>query len=356
MRAPLSKLARHNLSKGGTWGKVLLTVLAVVIGMLIIVAIMRALKISTMAVGYVFFIPWMILVSYFMLIRPSQLVHKKNEYDYNAAQDLYKTMQQMSTCFPIVDDTTNGMRVFRKYSLGEVTRHFDSQTNAQITGWLDHSFGVAGWGVGLQIGSVGVGTGKIGIAGQSDVHLNLSGTTRDNLMGDGFIAVLEEHPLSAEGDIIRVVVPSLPASRELVKSMLLTLGTTFGEGSHREEVCQKSIAGLQGSIYDDVMHVSDRLGKIIRLDLNRRPTITVVGIELAEHVILAGAIKFDNDNRWYQIFPLGLIQKITEVAARPEIMNIEPLRREPGTIACSSCGRKQIPGNARFCPDCGNRV
>lgn len=39
-----------------------------------------------------------------------------------------------------------------------------------------------------------------------------------------------------------------------------------------------------------------------------------------------------------------------------ELASVVPLRREPGMIACSSCGRKQIPGNAQFCPDCGNRV
>ena len=58
------------------------------------------------------------------------------------------------------------------------------------------------------------------------------------------------------------------------------------------------------------------------------------------------------------LFCAGLPGLLLLVAHSPieELASVVPLRRDPGTIACSSCGRKQIPSNAQFCPDCGNRV
>jgi hypothetical protein len=239
--------------------------------------------------------------------------NEKNEVDHNAAQEFDRALKQVSAQSPsIVDDSTPGMRVLSEYSLGEVARHFDSDTHAKITGGLEHRFGLVGWGVGVSIGSVGVGTGQIGIQGKSDVHLDLSGTARDNLIGDGFVAVLEKDQSSGERDIIRVVGLSDPATREYVSSMLLSLGRGFGQESHRDNVFRRNVPGIQSSFHNDAAHVSDRLSSIMRMELSGRPTITVVGIELTEHAILGGAIRFGNDKRWYQLFPLCLIQKISE--------------------------------------------
>jgi hypothetical protein len=239
----------------------------------------------------------------------------QNEYDYNLSNSIYNSFVTLHNSSPnIVDDKMKGVLVYRSYSLGEIVRHFDNQTNAQITGWLDHKFGVVGWGVGVQMGSVGLGTGQTGIIGKSSVHLDLTGTTRDNLVGDGFVAVIEQNPLSGKGDIVRVAVPSEPASREYITTLILSLGRGFGEGSYREEVFRKNIGFLQSSIRSDITYVSDRLSSISRMEPSRKPTITVVGSGLSEHCVLAGAIQFENDNRWYQLFPLSLIQKIIEIA------------------------------------------
>jgi hypothetical protein len=70
---------------------------------------------------------------------------------------------------------------------GEVSRHFDSNTSAAITGWLSHEPGFRGWGVVAHP----LGIGQLGLSGTSKVDLTSSGTARDNLMGDGFVAAFE---------------------------------------------------------------------------------------------------------------------------------------------------------------------
>jgi hypothetical protein len=242
-------------------------------------------------------------------------INKENEADYNSAVDLNSELAEISNRRPKIMGNTDNIRVFRKFSVGEVTRHYDSQTDSQVTGWLDHSLNVVGWGVGFSVGSTGIGIGKTGIVGQSGVHLDLSGKTRDNLIGDGFVAVLEENPGSAQADIVRLVVPSDPAAREYIASLLTTLGKGFGEGSYRDMVLRDKIAELQNASRNDISYVSDRLNSILRKEPGRRPTVTVVGSELTEHAILGGAIQFENDTNWYQLFPVGVISKIIQITS-----------------------------------------
>jgi hypothetical protein len=242
-------------------------------------------------------------------------IQKQNECDYNASIDLNKELSQLSIHRPTIMGDTSNIRVFRKYLVGEVTRHFDSQTNSQITGWLDHNLSVVGWGVGARVGSTSLGIGQVGFIGKSDVHLDSAGTARDNLLGDGFVAVLEEKPLSGKSDIVRVAVPSEPAAREYIASLLLAFGKVFGEESYRDIAFKENITALQSAAHNDVSYVSDRLSSILRMSPDRRPSVTVVGSEMTEHAILGSAIQFEDDQRWYQLFPVGLITKIIEIAS-----------------------------------------
>jgi hypothetical protein len=70
--------------------------------------------------------------------------------------------------------------------LGEVSRHFDTNAAATISGWLTHNLGFRGWAIGAGVGGVGLGVGTLGLSGTSKVSLTTSGTSRDNLMSDGF--------------------------------------------------------------------------------------------------------------------------------------------------------------------------
>jgi hypothetical protein len=256
-------------------------------------------------IGNFYFIYYLIVLS---------KVNKENEHDYEAAVDLNSELSKLSSAPPPVANTNN-LRVFRKFSVGEITRHFDNQTNFQVAGWIDNSFGLAGWGGGRHKRQTGTGTGHPIINGRSNVHLNLEGISRDNLTGDGFVAVLEENHLSDKSDIVRVVVPSEPAVRTYIASLMVALGKGFGEQSYRDLALKTNIPALQNAARSDVSYVSDRLNSILRTVPNRRSTVTVIGSELTEHSILAGAIQFENDERWYKLFPVALISKIIEIAS-----------------------------------------
>ena len=183
-----------------------------------------------------------------------------------------------------------------------------------MVGWLDHSFSVFGMGVSRQFGQTRIETSRASIGGRSDVHSESEGISRDNLLGDGFVAVLEEN-LSDTSGVVRVAVPSGPAARKCMASLLLALGKGFGEESYRDLALKSTIPAMQNAADNDVSHVSDRLSSILRIQSGRRPTVTVIGSELTEHAILAAAIQFENDEKWYRLFPVALFSRVTEIAS-----------------------------------------
>lgn len=162
---------------------------------------------------------------------------------------------------------------------------------------------------------MGLGVGQVGISGQSSVHLTLSGTTRDGLLADAFVAVFEHDFPDGRTDTLRVIVPSEPAAREMVSQFLTTLGKSFGEGSHRDTALSQNAALLARSFKTDVSYVSDRLSAVLRLAPEKRPRISVIGAPITEHALLGGAVQFSGENTWYQLFPLGLIEQVAQLVS-----------------------------------------
>src|SRR5690242_20035035 len=73
------------------------------------------------------------------------------------------------------------MRHYWDLRLGEVSRHFDTNTSAQISGYMSHDLGFHGWGAGIRIGGIGLGTGQLGLSGQSQVAMSSNGVNRQDL-------------------------------------------------------------------------------------------------------------------------------------------------------------------------------
>lgn len=213
------------------------------------------------------------------------------------------------------------VREYEGLRLGEVTRHFDSNTAATINGWLTHELGFHGWAVGGTIGRVGLGVGRLGLSGASEVNLTSSGTTRDDLMGDGFIAVFEQDT-PAGADTLRVVVPSEQATREWVDALLDTMLARFTtvdtNGKTRVEFPQ-SHATLRRLMPDllrfenEASYISDRLHSVLRMPPESRPQIAVYGHPLSDHALVGAAIQIGSDDRMHLLFPGDLVKTVPQL-------------------------------------------
>ena len=202
--------------------------------------------------------------------------------------------------------------VLEPMSVGEVQRHFDTDTTTSIHGWMEHRFWLEGWGLGVGLGRVGVGVGRLSIPGLSTVALEAEGTSRANLMADGFVAVLESHD-GPRVNVVRVVCPSEPGVRELVQGLLSSVSSQFGEGSHTQPIAGRLSKSL--SVTTDVSHVSDRLHAILRLPSSERPTVRVAGAPITEHAFFGSAVQFDGDERWYRLAPIAVLDEIANVTS-----------------------------------------
>ena len=240
---------------------------------------------------------------------------ERNEVDYQIACALEVELPRLICHPPVADGTASGVRVYKDTCLGEVSRHFDSQTVASITGYLYHELGVSATGVGIRIGSVGAAVGSVGISGRSNVSLTMSGVTRDDLSNEAFLAVLELKTDSGT-DTMRVIAPSQPDIREYVQAFLPAVGARVGSGTHCDEVIKTRAVDWSQQLHTDTAYVSDRLNAILRMPSNSRPLITIIGVELAPHSLLGTEIILGNDPTTYRLFPLGLLQELGKRADR----------------------------------------
>ena len=230
---------------------------------------------------------------------------KRNDRDYRASQIIEQHLGDVARRDEPLSDSSPNVLTVRDARVGEVSQHFDQRLSASVSGWLRHELGLHGWGAAGSVGNVGLGLGNVGISGSSLVNLDVSGVIRDDLSGDGFVAVLERDQPNGAIDTVRVIVPSEPACREYIANLMSAMGTTFGGGSHRDETLRRFGPQLAASFPCDVSHVSDQLRAILRQPTERRPAVSVVGEDLGASVMLGGAIRIGGDAPWQQLFSIS---------------------------------------------------
>lgn len=208
-------------------------------------------------------------------------------------------------------ELASSVQAYQGLRLGEVTRHFDANTNAAVTGWLNHDLGFHGWGVGLSVNNVGLGLGSLGLRGTSRVDLKLSGTTRDDLMGDGFVAVFEKDT-PAGIDTLRVVVPSENETREFLEATFEQLASRLTQTptwTRSHSILRDRLHELLAYV-DETSYVSDRLQAILRMMPESRPLVTVFGEPLSRHAVLGAAVQIAGDDALHPLFPVALVREV----------------------------------------------
>ncbi|MBA2591727.1 MAG: hypothetical protein H0U97_05445 [Gammaproteobacteria bacterium] len=239
---------------------------------------------------------------------------RRNDLDYRASQVIDRRLSDVAGRNEPLSDLSSGMRIIQGANVGEISQHFDQRLSASVSGWLHHELGLHGWGVGGSVGRVGLGVGKVGISGSSSVDLDVSGVIRNDLGGDGFVAVLEQDRPNGMIDTLRIIVPSEPACREYIANLLSAIGATFGTGSHVDETFRRYSSQLAASFPCDVSRVSDQIRALLRQLPERRPTVSVVGEDVGGSAILGGAIRIGADGPWHQLFPISRNRAILSAA------------------------------------------
>jgi hypothetical protein len=193
---------------------------------------------------------------------------------------------------------------------GEIVRQFDASTVGSITGLIYHRLSFTGWGLGGSTQRIGIGIGQLGLTGQSDVQLSLQATTRTDLLGEGFIAVLENP--SQPTQVIRVVVPAKAAVDELVRAFVESRTSIFPEGSH-QAMAVAGLADRMPPLGPNGSWVADRFSAALRIDRNSRPTVSVVGFQIDEHTLLGGGFLFGDEGKWIEVIPFARLDALERV-------------------------------------------
>ena len=245
-----------------------------------------------------------------------------NEKDARAAGVFEEGLNKFYSEAPADIATSTYVRAYEGFRLGEVTRHFDTNTSAAIQGWMTHDRGIRGGGVGVGLGRLGLGVGRIGLSGTSEVSLRSSGTNRDDLMGDGFVAVLEKSN-GRSVDTLRVVVQSENETREWIAEWLKQVMPPYQVYRQFYSSFERRLSKLL-DFKDEASYVSDRLHSILRMAPESRPLISVYGSPLSEHAIVGAAIRFGDEERIIPLFPIALVKSITQVLDHTGLF-VEPL-------------------------------
>jgi hypothetical protein len=93
--------------------------------------------------------------------------------------------------------------------------------------------------------------------------------------------------------------------------------STYWETCH--QVWEVSLPKLLNYKYE-ATYVSDRLQSILRMPQESRPLITVYGSMISEHAIMCSGIRFGNEERTLPLFPIPLIETITQLISKSSSM------------------------------------
>jgi DNA-binding SARP family transcriptional activator len=232
--------------------------------------------------------------------------------DTNRAASLSAPVAAINKQIPITVSGVSGTKTISGLQAGEVTRHFDSQLEASVNGMLFERMTYGGWGGGVGIGRFSLGLNRGTGVGTSTVQLGVQGTIREDMTDESFTAVLER--IGPDGhDVIRLIVPSAGSVRDYVRSLVWAWQRSLDVNSRSELAVRIQLDGIADRLVCDASYVADRLGAISRMDASKRPSIAVVGTTVNEHSLLAGGIQFGPDGHWYQLFPIALINAITDL-------------------------------------------
>ncbi|MBP2383642.1 hypothetical protein [Brachybacterium sacelli] len=192
----------------------------------------------------------------------------------------------------------------------EVERHFDEKTAGEARGALMHQFSMFGqsFGIGYAAGqrtSVAGGVHSAAIRGMSDVHLSLSSTTRNDLLGDALFALFETGDIHGTADTLRVTAVSNGAVLEWIHALVMQTAGQFGLDTHSGATIHAYAERIASHFAPaDVSYLSDRLHLALAQEKRgeQPPRIFVEGVPSGRGSLVATSARLGEADS-LRIFP-----------------------------------------------------
>jgi hypothetical protein len=235
-------------------------------------------------------------------------IEETEKSDSRSRELLSQTMAQLQGYVSMSQDVD--IATFRDARIGELITQFDQEISGRLAGWMEHSFAIQGYGLGVRVGGLGLGIGQVSVPGVSTFDANLSGSVRSSQLADGFVAVFDYKDSSGRDDTVRVVCPSEPVIREGVRQALQALSSRLPEGTHTKSEFLSTSERLSHTFLCEASYASDRLRAILRMRADDRPSVTLRAAPITDHIVFCGEIEVEGDRRPLQLFPLGLLQRV----------------------------------------------
>ncbi len=177
--------------------------------------------------------------------------------------------------------------------LVEIERHFDQQSVGNVVGRMSHQLSFFGGTLSRTYGRLGVGALGGAVNGLTRIGMTLSGTSRDNLMGDALFAVVEARGPGEPWDTFRVVSVSAPNAAQWVRALLhATAEQLEGPLTHAGSTVLGWSEDLVAQFApQDISYATDRLkAQAVRAPEQRDP-LSVRGPAIGRNALLAAQIQ-----------------------------------------------------------------
>ena len=209
--------------------------------------------------------------------------------------------------------------------LVEVERHFDQQTIGSVAGRLSYQLSQFGGSLDLSRGRWGAGTMSAALHGMGTAQLRAEQSTRDHLMGDALLAVVEAPGPAGPDDTYRVVSVSAVAAAGWVQALV------FAAIDHLEgprSFAGATLADFSGALVQhfapqDVSYAADRLRAQVGRAPERRDALVVRGLAIGRNALLAVDVQIGQQGSLMLFpvqFPALFGQAVARAAHRAELV------------------------------------
>ena len=239
-----------------------------------------------------------------VLLRRRRLL-SANARDYSQAADIRGEIEKVSTALAQLADA-RGSEQFTGLRLLDVNQHIASQIQTAVNGWLSHTLGLPSTG------------GRPACQWQGDAGEDFAGWSMGSLLsGAAVVAQFELADSKSEraSRTLRVVIPAPWWAAECLNQAAHMVAAPLLGGTHSHDVLVASV-GQAVARYPFPTNDVRRLNAFLRLPEAGRPGFSVQGASVGPGVVLAGAFRSTQTDRWDLIFPFALIDKLFEIAER----------------------------------------
>jgi len=268
---------------------------------------------------------------------------------------------------PFTTPGAPGLLGYRGLQAADVSSHYDTTTAGQVTGTLEHSLrgSFAATGFAVDLGLIdSVTAGSMRISGSSTLDLITRSTSRHDLLNQAFVAVFE---MPRTRETVRLIAPADAVCREAIRTVVGEASGHVDPAELPERRAAELAESLTGRILIETTLAFDRLNALLRAPVASRPAVELIGLPVAPGTLLGGALRIAGEQRWLQLFPLGLLRALEDPNSVDNVQQEDEnwwndagtgpeLVQSPPAVAGDAPQEASVPSATKVCPQCAEEV